>query len=192
MQWITSAFTMKSHHTTPRLNKYLLILPFPSLIVQLTRPQPTTHHSYSPAHMVTAAPTSTTTHPAPTTIDTASLTQDQPFTVSYLARLATFILQKPRPCLKRVFDTIASLSFDPDSPKPDALTTKTCNSLIRMMKSDSLHSFEASLDTISYALCLLLRFRMVLALDRDDIVSRDIDDATLISIAVYFAYKWFF
>jgi len=128
-------------------------------------------------------------HLLPATSTVTALTQQQPYTASYLARLATFVLRTPRPQLQRMFDAspcdIASL--DPNSPKPDALTTKLCQRLITILKFAPM---RASPDTVPYALCLLLHFRLVPAVDRDCIVSRDISDETWICISVYLAYKF--
>ncbi|KAF2833488.1 hypothetical protein CC86DRAFT_461842 [Ophiobolus disseminans] len=85
-----------------------------------------------------AAPTSTATELTQFTTDNTALTQQQSYAASFLARLAAFLLQTPRPQLKRNFGTLpcdlASLSLDPNSPKPDALTTRTCQHLIPILK----------------------------------------------------------
>jgi len=132
------------------------------------------------------APTSTATDGAQST---TPLTQ-QP--ASFLARLATSILHIRWPILERIFDNtspcdIRTLALDPDSPKPDELTTKTCHYLAYILKSNPA---SPSPDTIPYALCLLLRFRLIPNAVGESLVSRDVPDEMWIVMAVYLAHKF--
>jgi hypothetical protein len=82
---------------------------------------------------------------------------------------------------------ISTLSLDPDSPKPDALTTKTCHCLAYILKSAPA---DMSPDMIPFALVLLLKFRMVPPAVRDALVSRNVSDETWVIVAIVLAQKY--
>jgi hypothetical protein len=121
-------------------------------------------------------PTASTTCLLPT------ITPHQHYTAPYLSYLANLILTTPHPSLRTLFDASVSISshlISSVSPSPslNALTQRVIHIL-------NLPVFAASVSTVPYALCLLLRYRLV------PHPSFSYSDETLLTVCILLAHKF--
>lgn len=106
----------------------------------------------------------------------------------YLARLGSCILKSPDYLLNLIFDpstpwTIPSLRIIPAATAPNALTESMCRRLLPVIRSPE---SNFSPDTVPFALCILLRYRMM---PRDHFLA-NCEPAHLIMAAVLLANAW--
>ncbi|KAH7414003.1 hypothetical protein DE146DRAFT_783738 [Phaeosphaeria sp. MPI-PUGE-AT-0046c] len=110
------------------------------------------------------------------------------FTPLYLARLGSCVLHTPDYLLGLIFApatpwTIPSLRIVPTATAPSALTQSMCQRLLPIVNSPH---YGFSPDTVPFALCILLRYRMM---PHDDVLAH-CDPAHLIMAAVLLANAW--
>lgn len=115
------------------------------------------------------------------------------YTAAYLASMGTFILRAPPATLTTMFEssTPEALAFIPllsgtAQYRPRDTTIRLCQRLMCVLKQPRYFASEpvsASPAIVPYALCLLVRFRLLCAWWQ-------VDDDELLSIAVFVAFKF--
>lgn len=110
------------------------------------------------------------------------------FTPCYLARLASCFLKTPDAILDLIFDRysvwpMSSIPVVPTATAPTALTETMCRRLLPIINNPA---SMFSPDTVPFALCILLCYRMT---PGDDVLNA-CDPAHLIMAAVLLANGW--